>query len=104
MVELVNEAEAMAAVDGFTSSWLAHDIERKATFLTDDFVLWNNCYKVEVEKPVAVRFFNWLTTMMWNNTYYDVRRSEEHTSELQSLMRNSYAVVCLKKKKIYNEK
>src|SRR3546814_10247584 len=25
-------------------------------------------------------------------------RSEEHTSELQSLMRNSYAVVCLKKK------
>src|SRR3546814_1810629 len=27
------------------------------------------------------------------------RRSEEHTSELQSLMRNSYAVICLKKKK-----
>src|SRR3546814_1358387 len=26
-------------------------------------------------------------------------RSEEHTSELQSLMRNSYAVLCLKKKK-----
>src|SRR3546814_3651351 len=28
------------------------------------------------------------------------RRSEEHTSELQSLMRISYAVFCLKKKKI----
>src|SRR3546814_5359594 len=27
-------------------------------------------------------------------------RSEEHTSELQSLMRTSYAVFCLKKKKI----
>src|SRR3546814_2768050 len=27
------------------------------------------------------------------------RRSEEHTSELQSLMRNSYAVFCLNKKK-----
>src|SRR3546814_10214689 len=27
------------------------------------------------------------------------RRSEEHTSELQSLMRSSYAVFCLKKKK-----
>src|SRR3546814_5813512 len=26
-------------------------------------------------------------------------RSEEHTSELQSLMRHSYAVLCLKKKK-----
>src|SRR3546814_4264472 len=30
-------------------------------------------------------------------------RSEEHTSELQSLMRNSYAVFCLKKKQ-YNLK
>src|SRR3546814_2041567 len=28
-------------------------------------------------------------------------RSEEHTSELQSLMRISYAVFCLKKKKVY---
>src|SRR3546814_8906636 len=27
------------------------------------------------------------------------QRSEEHTSEIQSLMRNSYAVFCLKKKK-----
>src|SRR3546814_10279140 len=29
-------------------------------------------------------------------------RSEEHTSELQSLMRLSYAVFCLKKKNYYN--
>src|SRR3546814_8962349 len=29
----------------------------------------------------------------------DLGRSEEHTSELQSLMRNSYAVFCLTKKK-----
>src|SRR3546814_3378178 len=29
----------------------------------------------------------------------DLQRSEEHTSELQSLMRISYAVFCLKKKK-----
>src|SRR3546814_6666775 len=28
----------------------------------------------------------------------DITRSEEHTSELQSLMRISYAVLCLKKK------
>src|SRR3546814_5294166 len=28
----------------------------------------------------------------------DMHRSEEHTSELQSIMRNSYAVFCLKKK------
>src|SRR3546814_5843435 len=31
-------------------------------------------------------------------------RSEEHTSELQSLMRISYAVFCLKKKKHTNNK
>src|SRR3546814_8885586 len=30
-------------------------------------------------------------------------RSEEHTSELQSLMRISYAVFCLKKKKRHNK-
>src|SRR3546814_5964567 len=38
-------------------------------------------------------------------TVKDVRftlRSEEHTSELQSLMRISYAVFCLKKKKTTN--
>src|SRR3546814_6507961 len=31
------------------------------------------------------------------------QRSEEHTSELQSLMRISYAVFCLKKKKPQNQ-
>src|SRR3546814_9027377 len=40
----------------------------------------------------------------WNSTGQGLfaLRSEEHTSELQSLMRNSYAVFCLKKKK-YNK-
>src|SRR3546814_2054742 len=33
-----------------------------------------------------------------NRHYAHVDRSEEHTSELQSLMRISYAVFCLKKK------
>src|SRR3546814_3743599 len=33
------------------------------------------------------------------NSPVNIRRSEEHTSELQSLMRISYAVFCLKKKK-----
>src|SRR3546814_3489330 len=35
-----------------------------------------------------------------DDPYVDLPRSEEHTSELQSLMRISYAVFCLKKKKI----
>src|SRR3546814_1643912 len=33
--------------------------------------------------------------------FAQLRRSEEHTSELQSLMRISYAVFCLKKKKTH---
>src|SRR3546814_2143557 len=36
--------------------------------------------------------------IFWEIT--SLSRSEEHTSELQSLMRISYAVFCLKKKKI----
>src|SRR3546814_8478020 len=35
-------------------------------------------------------------------TFEFAERSEEHTSELQSLMRISYAVFCLKKKKYHN--
>src|SRR3546814_1101287 len=34
----------------------------------------------------------------WQQMLESVHRSEEHTSELQSLMRISYAVFCLKKK------
>src|SRR3546814_3924444 len=37
----------------------------------------------------------------WTRRQYG-ERSEEHTSELQSLMRISYAVFCLKKKKKLN--
>src|SRR3546814_4919408 len=36
------------------------------------------------------------------NAVADKQRSEEHTSELQSLMRISYAVFCLKKKNKHN--
>src|SRR3546814_10076898 len=43
-------------------------------------------------------------TKLWNAARYCQMngRSEEHTSELQSLMRISYAVFCLKKKKNKN--
>src|SRR3546814_1625850 len=45
--------------------------------------------------PVRQAQFGWI----WGDPrLYDDTRSEEHTSELQSLMRISYAVFCLKKK------
>src|SRR3546814_2213911 len=40
-----------------------------------------------------------LLRLLKQQDYRFVTRSEEHTSELQSLMRISYAVFCLKKKK-----
>src|SRR3546814_1297576 len=43
-----------------------------------------------IDRANAVHVLRWIV------------RSEEHTSELQSLMRISYAVFCLKKKKIKN--
>src|SRR3546814_9322832 len=51
---------------------------------------------------VMARVAGWRPDDFWAATPADVRavlaRSEEHTSELQSLMRISYAVFCLKKK------
>src|SRR3546814_9501938 len=48
----------------------------------------------------SVRYGVRALSRRWNDGSgaWPVRRSEEHTSELQSLMRISYAVFCLKKK------
>src|SRR3546814_3351727 len=48
--------------------------------------------------PISQSVFPWATSMT-QSRWRSERRSEEHTSELQSLMRISYAVFCLKKKK-----
>src|SRR3546814_7816968 len=54
--------------------------------------------------------FVWALRHVFRPTWYHRRnatpnrRSEEHTSELQSLMRISYAVFCLKKKKKLKKK
>src|SRR3546814_9302886 len=44
------------------------------------------------------RFYRKAEAVEGEGGCYTVARSEEHTSELQSLMRISYAVLCLKKK------
>src|SRR3546814_6790112 len=57
--------------------------------------------KVYVENKTGVTFAD----VAGVDEAKDELRSEEHTSELQSLMRNSYAVFCLKKKKkTYNQR
>src|SRR3546814_7962712 len=52
------------------------------------------------ERPPLSKEFLWEGGTPSGSFYlHDEHRSEEHTSELQSLMRISYAVFCLKKKK-----
>src|SRR3546814_10184031 len=54
---------------------------------------------------MALRIFSverWTVEIPSRIVLIAAMRSEEHTSELQSLMRISYAVFCLKKKKIRN--
>src|SRR3546814_5264079 len=54
---------------------------------------WFVCRQAAMSSKAVRLFHDWLF-LVFND------RSEEHTSELQSLMRISYAVFCLKKKKI----
>src|SRR3546814_4554727 len=61
------------------------------TQLRDDLIE-ENVRSVAGDRRVIVHFSNAIAPA-W-------RRSAEHTSELQSLMRSSYAVLCLQKKKI----
>src|SRR3546814_6497551 len=72
---------------------------------------WFNSTKIVVLAIVAVIalavFFIWELTdkdpivdlRLFRHRNFAAGRSEEHTPELQSLMRISYAVFCLKKKK-----
>src|SRR3546814_8938895 len=46
----------------------------------------------------TIRFPKLITVQPQAYFAYEIERSEEHTSELQSLMRISYAVFCLKNK------
>src|SRR3546814_5591060 len=57
-------------------------------------------YKLEEPDFRGTRFAGWPKDLKGNNDLLILTRprSEEHTSELQSLMRISYAVFCLKKK------
>src|SRR3546814_1706042 len=78
------------------------DIESMVDFYTTVFGL------LETDRGTGAVFKNSLVFLSGNPAQHHQlvlssgRRSEEHTSELQSLMRISYAVFCLKKKKQTN--
>src|SRR3546814_5629258 len=75
----------------YTTLFRSHVSERRDVGVCPERSLW----------PTSQRWHRWKGT--WNKRRRPRQRSEEHTSELQSLMRISYAVFCLKKKKLYTK-
>src|SRR3546814_5225787 len=88
---LVSMAAAAAAASPAQPSGAArdvhgHSVQSETIIVTAPFVR----DRIDSLTPVSV---------LTRETLAREMRSEEHTSELQSLMRISYAVFCLKKKK-----
>src|SRR3546814_4336301 len=72
--------------------WLAAEVGRQLAFAQAIGFAAQDC---TLDWPVFVAH----RQRYIGNIHASYQRSEEHTSELQSLMRISYAVFCLKKKK-----
>src|SRR3546814_6645451 len=82
---------------------MAHSIKGMAASLGYDWIT-ELAHKLEdrmqlVRGAGALDVRDELSVLFRGLAALEAMRSEEHTSELQSLMRTSYAVFCLKKKK-----
>src|SRR3546814_2597764 len=76
-------------------------VDLPAIFASFRTGVWRGCecQSARDPRPRLRRFLSKGRLRSWQSV--KSLRSEEHTSELQSLMRISYAVFCLKKKKTY---
>src|SRR3546814_9494762 len=83
-----------AAMAGGTTTIIDFVIPAPKQRLMDAYRQWREW----AQKSASDYSFHVAVTW-WDQSVHDDMRSEEHTSELQSLMRTSYAVFCLKKKK-----
>src|SRR3546814_14531220 len=68
---------------------------------TDTLFPYTTLFRSKAHEPLAQIEFGGVGVAGRRGVHERRTRSEEHTSELQSLMRISYAVFCLKKKTIY---
>src|SRR3546814_3737425 len=95
----------LAAVPGLDQPGLATaDLAGGGVVMVNFFASW--CVPCRAEHPFLSALTEETGVPLYGINHRDKPedaaawlRSEEHTSELQSLMRNSYAVFCLKKKK-----
>src|SRR3546814_6245868 len=90
--------EMHALAQRLRTAYEARDPAAMGALYSSDAVIWHS------NDDLALTLERHLTTFIQNTSAIDsfsykdvkVHRSEEHTSELQSLMRISYAVFCLK--------
>src|SRR3546814_1535369 len=75
----------------------SRDDSSVSSALSSHVANWSRIGRLRMRFPVALK----MALVSAGRKGGTPGRSEEHTSELQSLMRISYAVLCLKKKKIY---
>src|SRR3546814_3643830 len=97
------DLKGIEGFEGYIHASSGESLEAKIrSFLRDLIELTNACHD-------AGYFADGQTFLsVGGSAFYDLvfdesGRSEEHTSELQSLMRSSYAVFCLKKKNKYQK-
>src|SRR3546814_5129229 len=97
----VRETLGAAVAEGVLSPDAARGVEQTAKSIFYKERTWEHlldCAKGTVGVAEFDTFAAWLPAGRIDLKQQDAKRSEEHTSELQSLMRISYAVFCLTKK------
>src|SRR3546814_20992622 len=77
---------------------LARELDEELGIATDVTALSPVAFPTAADDALSLVLLLFASPV-WRGVPRQLGRSEEHTSELQSLMRISYAVFCLKKKK-----
>src|SRR3546814_8245600 len=100
MFQRLKRTGVRLALDDFGTGYSALGYLKKAPFdkikIDQSFVL--GAADADSMNAAIISSIVGLATALGMETTAEGVRSEEHTSELQSLMRNSYAAFCLKKK------
>src|SRR3546814_5734850 len=105
---MIDLAAALLSGDGM-GAWVRYKLDQKLDHILIDEAQDTNRAQWTIASRLTEEFFAGEGARGLRRTVFAVGdfkqaiRSEEHTSELQSLMRISYAVFCLKKK-INNQK